>query len=328
MRYRWRPRLIPGLVLSMTLLFIVLAAGLNSSQAEEQVDKISPSKDEPISCQRIVSTAPSITEVLFALGLGERVKGVTKHCLYPPEVKKIAQVGGYMEPSYEQVLRLQPDLVLMLPEHRALQPNFARLGLKTMMISHKSMADILASYTEIGTICGISKRAEHLKSQLEARIAKIEKRIEKKIKNSGRPRVMICVSRHPGRQFWQDIYIAGHEKYYSSLLRIAGGKNSFQGKTIPFPMVTAEGIVAMNPEIIIDLLGGAQEIKTNFQSDISLWSRLDKVTAVKQRRVHILARDYVNIPGSRFILLLEDLAALIHPEPGGRTFTKTGREDK
>jgi iron complex transport system substrate-binding protein len=260
--------------------------------------------------KRIVSLSPSTTETLFALGLGEKVVGVTSFCNYPPEVKGKARVGGYFNPNYEAMAALEPDLVIILPEQENVKNFLDELGLKHLTVNNKTIPDILSAIKTIGKECDVEKRANELIATINSRIIKIQ---EKTI-NLPRPAVLISIGRTMGSGSLKDVYIAGKNTYYDELINYAGGRNAYENENIAYPMLSAEGIIHINPEIIIDMVA---DLSSNGLTEAMVrkeWQSVSSVDAMKNNRLFVFSHDYILIPGPRFILLLEDIARTVHPE--------------
>jgi len=127
--------------------------------------------------QRLVSLAPSITEMVHALGLTDRLVGVSRFCDYPPTVAELTDVGGFTDPAYETIVRLAPDLVLLLDTHEKAIAELGALGIDTLALPHQTIADIHVALREIGAACGAARKAEALVDQLEARTAAVGVRV-------------------------------------------------------------------------------------------------------------------------------------------------------
>lgn len=259
---------------------------------------------------RIISLAPSITETLFALGLGDCVMGVTRFCSYPREALKKAKVGGFINPSYEKIITLKPDLVVMQSEHEAAKQFLYTRGIKVVVVDNSDISGILNSIIIIGKTCDVEQSAINIVSDIENRMNRIKHR------TSGlpKPRVMISLGRGMGSGQLQNIYIAGENTFYGDMVGLAGGINACNGITIPFPQISMEGIYHLNPQIIIDMIPGIDTTKLNREKILAEWNNASKVDAVRNKRVHLFEQDYSVIPGPRFILILEQMAKLIHPE--------------
>lgn len=286
---------------------VIVAVFAGSHWARKRVaDDASPPL--PQRARRIVSMAPSVAETLFALGLGDRVVGVTRYCSFPPEALQKPRVGGYMDPNFEAIVALRPDLVVTLEGAEQNEAAFAKLRLPLLIVNHKSIEGILASIATIGRAGGVEDRAERLLADLCARL----ERVRAKVEGLARPRVMLSVDRTPGTGHIEDAYIAGSDGQVDRVIVMAGGENAYRGR-VRFPVVSGEGILQMNPEVIVDMVPRM----TNGQTEATTradWNELSRVAAVANRRVYVLDEDYVSVPGPRFILFVEKLARLIHPE--------------
>ena len=259
--------------------------------------------------QRIISLAPSITETLFALGLGDAVVGVTRYCDYPKEAKEKQDVGGYFDPNYESILSLQPDLVVTFAEHEKPRAYLAERGIRTLTVTHKTVAGIFESIETLGEIGGVRDRAAALAADLRRRVARVSARIPA----GSRPKVMVVKGRDVEAKTIGSLYIAGRGGYYDELLVLAGGENAFTG-SVPFPRVSAEGILKINPDVIVEILGDMNGHPLDPRKAVQAWLPLSGVKAVKDGRIHLLLDDFAVIPGPRFALTLERLAQVLHPE--------------
>lgn len=260
--------------------------------------------------QRIISLAPSITEVLFALGLGDRVVGVTNFCDYPVEARSKEKVGGYYDTSYETILALESDLVIMLPEHEKQKKYLEKLGIPILVVDQRDTQGIIKSIITIGQACGNEKKARDVVSDINTRMDHIKKRTW----GLPRPKVLICVGRTMGSETLEDIFISGRKGFYNEITTLAGGINAYEGHEIRYPTVTGEGITRLNPDVIIEIIPDLPERGLNEEKVKKEWDLLPGVDAVKNGRVYIFGQDYVATPGPRFILILEQMAKAIHPE--------------
>jgi iron complex transport system substrate-binding protein len=265
---------------------------------------------EPLTYQRIISMAPSITEVLFAIGLEDRIVGVTRYCDYPPEAKKKPQVGGFLDPNYEAILSLEPDLVVLLQEQVEARRYLEEMGLNTLLVDHRSVRGIINSIAAIGEACRAAGKAQELVNDLETRIT----RVHRKTSNLPRTRVMVAVGRNLNETSLGGIYISGRDGFYDQLLELAGGTNVYRQRTIALPAISAEGIQNLNPHVIVDIAPALGPIVREKEDLIRTWDFAVGVDAVKNHRVYIFDEGYGVRPGPRFILLLEQMARVLHPE--------------
>lgn len=260
--------------------------------------------------ERIVSLSPSITETLFALGMGNKLVGVTRFCNYPPEARSLPKVGGYLDLNYEAIIRLKPDLVLLTDDFQHTKAFLSQLGIKYLSLNNKTVADIRLSIAYLGKLLGTDSRAEEILKEIDAKISAIQYRTEA----TYRPKVMIVIERTMGTGAIEDVYIAGKNTFFDELIEMAGGKNAYQDGKITYPIVSAEGISHLNPEFIIDLIPQLKQTGLDSLKVVNDWFSLPQVEAVNKRQIYIISDDYAVIPGPRFHLFLELLARIIHPE--------------
>ena len=259
--------------------------------------------------KRIVSLAPSITETLYAVGLADRIVGVTRFCNYPADALTRDKVGGYFDPNYEAILRLAPDLVVILSGDDDTVRRLAELDLSVMVIDHTTIEGILDSIQVFGNMSGQRDASLAMVEDIRARMSVIADRT----RDLPNPRVLVSAGRSLGTGSLEDVYIAGRGGFYDRMLKAAGGVNAYEG-AILFPAVSAEGIIEMNPDVILEMVADPDIQGTDSESIIAEWDELPNVSAVKNRRVHVFTNDYTVIPGPRFIRTLEDMARIIHSE--------------
>ena len=280
------------------------------------VKKTAVEKSHPIQGRgynRIVSMAPSITETLFALGLGDRVIGVTRFCTYPAEAIQKKNIGGFLDPNYEVIAALIPDLVLILPEHDTAEPFLDELDLDYKVVHNRSVTEILGTITDVGKLCDCADIAEKLVRDLHERIDAVKARIA----GCERPRVLVSIERTIGAGVIRDVYAAGNGTIYNELILIAGGENACAGVSVPYPTLSAEGIISLNPDIIIDLVPVTGNRPIDKDSVASDWQSLPGLSALKYGRIHVISEDYAFVPGPRFILLLEELSGILYTGESG-----------
>jgi iron complex transport system substrate-binding protein len=254
--------------------------------------------------------APSITETLYALGLSDRLVGVTRYCTYPPEVQRLPRVGGFLDPNFEAIVALKPDLVILLEEHEQSLPGFQKLGLRTTVVCHKYIDGIIESLRTVASVCGVEDRGRRVADDIQSRLD----RIRDKTAHAKRPRVMIAIDRIQGSGGLVDVYIAGDDGYFDNMIELAGGENAYHRALARFPVVSTEGIMRINPDVIVDLVSGMDTEHFQTERTLADWQGLAGVEAVKRHRVYTFNRDYSTVPGPRFIRFVEDLARLLHPE--------------
>lgn len=288
----------------------VAAVVVASLLAKAMLRRSAPGDQAGAPYRRIVSLSPSITETLFALGLGDRVVGVTRYCRFPPEAQKRTVVGGYLDPNYEAIVALEPDLVILRGEKDTFVEGFRALGLEVLAVRHQSVADIFSAIEAIGRACGAAAEAERLAADLRGRID----RLRSKTAGLARPRVLLVIERALGVGTIQDAYVAGADGFLNDMIGLAGGQNACPKTSVPAPVVSAEGVMQMNPEVIVELMSPERAAGRSHTELLADWRPLASVAAVRAGRLHVVDDEGILVPGPRFYRLAERLARLVHPE--------------
>lgn len=265
--------------------------------------------------KRIVSTAPSITETLFALGLGERVVGVSQYCHYPPEVKSRAIVGTFLQPNAEVIARLRPDLVIIqkLPNNAG-----GRLRALSLRVAEVDTGGLARNLESIGTIAAAAGAPEK-GAALVARIRRELDQIRASRRTAPRPRVLFVVGRTPGRL--EGIIAAGAGSYLSELIQIAGGDNVLAAGAPAYARISLETIVRENPDVIIDMGEMAETTgvtEERRRSVVELWHSQPEIAAVRTRRVFSVASDIYVVPGPRMVDAARAIAGMLYAAPAGK----------
>ncbi len=269
-----------------------------------------PLVDEEISCERVVSLAPSITEVVFALELGDRVVGVTRFCDYPEEARAKPKIGGYADPSYELILRSRPDVVFLLNLHEKQREHLARLEIETVTLNADTISNIFESIRKIARACSVQPRGDRLVESIQNRLAKIKELT----KDKNRPRVLASLGRSMGSNSIKEVFVAGKGTFFSEVIDMAGGQNVVRSEAVMYPRLSAEGVIDLNPEVILDLVVDLEKKEIIEKEIIEQWRGAASTDAVKNQQVHVLSQDYVVVPGPRVVLLVEQIARLLHPD--------------
>jgi iron complex transport system substrate-binding protein len=260
--------------------------------------------------ERLVSTAPSITELLYALGLGNRVVGVTRFCRYPPEAQLKPKIGDYTSPNLEAIAALRPDLVIIQTNPVHLADRLAKLKLHVLEVDQENIAAIYKSIHDVGAATG----TEHAATQLSDSILDGLGKIRNRVASLPRVRMMFVIGRSPNRL--DGLVVAGRASYLNEVIEIAGGENVFRDAVAGYPEVSLEEVMARNPEVIVDMgdmsdtVGVTEEHKRNV---IALWNRIPNLAAVKQHRVFAVASDIFVVPGPRVIEAAKAFAEMLHP---------------
>jgi iron complex transport system substrate-binding protein len=257
---------------------------------------------------RIVSTSPNITDTLFALGLGDRVVGVSTFCRYPPQVSSLPKVGTFLKPDAELIARLRPELVFVHTGPNSIASQLARLGIKTGTIESGSLSQVFSTIRSIGIAANVSDRADRLVADINGRLDRVKAAV------AGRaPRkVLIIVGRQTGTL--SDIVAVGRGSYLSDIAAFAGGVNVLD-TTTQYPRISMETIVSSAPDVLIDV---GEMGESPADSDrrrlitIDLWRRQTLVRAVREDGLFVTTDDAFVVPGPRMIVVAERMATWFH----------------
>lgn len=255
--------------------------------------------------ERIVSLAPSNTEILFALGAGGRIVGVTNYCDYPTEVERLPRVGGFSDPSLELIVSMQPDLVVAARMNplTALE-SLRRFGIPVFALAPSTLEGTLHAIRQTGYLIGKGEEASRVTQQLEARIEAV-RNVVSSISPRDRPRVVWGRLEAP-------FYSAGPGSFIHDLIRTAGGKNIIESE-VAWPQIGLETVVYRNPDIIIVNLESPRHLQEEIARlrKTSGWMAID---AVKTGRIHHVSLEVLGRPGPRLVDGLELLARHFHPD--------------
>ncbi len=253
--------------------------------------------------QRIVSLAPSNTEILFALGLGDRVVGVTDVCNYPPEAMKKEIVGAFSGPDLEKVVSVDPDVVLTTSMHAAeVTPALLERGLNVLTLDPIGVAGVFRDIEMIGKALGVEEAAGELVADMQSTIASVA---EKAGTTDPKPRALYVV--------WPDpMWVAGAGTFADELIGMAGGIN-VAAELEGWATMGLEAVVEQNPEVIVVVTGHGDAVDEPFNA-IKADSRLAMTDALKHDRVYQIDTDLAGRPGPRLMEALDLFAQFLHPE--------------
>ncbi|HZT40315.1 MAG TPA: cobalamin-binding protein [Bryobacteraceae bacterium] len=263
--------------------------------------------------QRIISTAPSITEMLYALGMGPRIVADTVYCNYPPEARTKPKIGSYIAPNIEKIASLKPDLVIIQKNPIQLGPRLSALHLNVLEVSHDSIDEVYASIEKIGEAAGAPDRARALVRSLRQELNHIQRRTA----SYPRTRMMFIVGRAPNRI--EDLIAVGRASYLNGVIEAAGGDNIFKDAVAPYPKVGMEDVLRRNPEVIVDMGDMSEPERVSPEQKraiVALWSQYPSVAAVKNHRVFAAASSIFTVPGPRMVEAARAFASMLHPEAG------------
>lgn len=258
--------------------------------------------------QRIISLAPSLTEILFALDLGDRVVGVTTFCKYPPEALQKEKVGGYVNPNHEKIVGLAPDVVFATRgTPRSLMEGLRKAGIATFALDQTTFEDVLGSIEQIGLACGVEKRGHELADRLRhVRLEIADK--TKALREGQRPRALLVLSLQP-------LFVAGPGNFQDEMLRDCGARN-VSGLQKPFAALSEEAVVQADPQVVVfpSNDSGQTVTKESQLRRLRASAAWRNVTAVRDGRIIVIDVEHLSVPGPRLELGFRELAAQLHPE--------------
>jgi iron complex transport system substrate-binding protein len=288
-------------VLTLWLVGVSLLFGATAARAEDEFKGINR-QVTPKDYRRIIALAPNITEILFTLGLGERVIGVTQHCNYPPEAMTRPRVGSYVDLNIEKILFLKPDLVIATADgnERGSVERLLGFGIPVLVTNPKNLNQVYETITVIGWATKKEDKAESLVRSLKQRAD----RIIRACSGLPHPRVFLQINENP-------LITVGKETFHNNLIQLAGGINISGQEAIKYPTYSLEQVLRLNPEVILITSmerGAVAELKKK------RWEQWKQLSAVSHHRIYILDSDLLDRPSPRLVDGLEALARAIHPE--------------
>ncbi len=258
--------------------------------------------------QRVISTSPAITEILFALGAGDRVVGVTDFCNYPEQACRLPSIGGPLNPSTETWITLKPDLIIIQEDSEVIQKNAKIFEIPSLTVSVNNLNNILNSIQIIADSLHMPQAGHQLAIKIKTKIEEYRTHL-KKIK----PRQVLMLlsdTNDPSR----DLYAVGRDTFLNELLTIAGGENVLPDTMARYPKVSKEYIIAKSPEIIIEVGPKSNLSREETLARKKTWGKFSTLRAVKDDKLYFIGADYILIPGPRLLNILDDFTRTIHPE--------------
>jgi len=261
--------------------------------------------------QRIVSTAPSITEMLYALGLGDRIVGVDRFSRFPAEAARKPQIGDYAAPNLEVIASLRPTLVIIPTNPVQLRQRLEALRLHVLELDQEGIPAIYKTFRQVGEVTGTTAKAESVIEIIRQQLTAVRAKASQL-----RPtRMMFVVGRTPASL--DGLMVVGQASYLNEIIEIAGGQNVFKDASAAYPKVSLEEILSRNPDVIVDMGEMADTIGvTDVQKRnvVGLWNRMASISAVRNHRVHAVASDIFVVPGPRVVQAAQEFFAILHPE--------------
>jgi iron complex transport system substrate-binding protein len=290
--------------LAIAIFLTVFLAAVTAGAMERRTvtDLAGRTMQVPVDPRRVVALAPSLTEIVFALGEQDRLVGVSRFSDYPPAARRLPKVGSYVQLDLERIVALKPDLCLAIRDGnpKAVVDRLEALKIPVYAADPRDLGSVMETITVLGGLLQAGDAAERRVADMQRRIAAVETRVAAA---RHRPRVFLQIGLAP-------IVSAGSPTFLHELIQRAGGVNMAAGPT-PYPRFSVEQVIALGPEVIIIT---SMDRAGLFETVRAEWRRWPQMPAAAGDRIHIADSNFLDRPSPRLVDGLEQLARLIHPD--------------
>lgn len=253
------------------------------------------------SSERIVTLAPSINEIVFGLEMGDDVVANTKHCDFPEESKSKEKIGGYNSISLEKILKNKPTVVIGQNYDEKLNSNLEKLGIETKIYKTTTISDIKNTILDLGKYFKKDEKANEIVTSIDNKLASLDGIVKDK-------KVLIVIS--PKTDLQNQIYVSGNYLYFEDIIKASGNKNAYFSTSTMQPVVNAEKIINMNPDIVVLLApffdGKPKELEVVKDS----WRALP-ISAAKSNNIYAVDKLYAGIPSQRVVYFIQDFKKIL-----------------
>lgn len=265
-------------------------------------DEIGRKVKIPESPKRIISLAPSITEILFALGLNEEIVGVTDFCDYPEAALTRPRIGGFVNPNIEKIVSLKPDLIIATRDGNRMETihRIEELRFPVFVIDSKGLDGVMKTINSIGDIVLRQDESSKIVGDMMAR----KEKVVRLTRSLSKPKVFFQIGYAP-------MITAGKGTLADDLIRIAGGRNISEDESVSYKPYSIETILSKAPEVIII---SSMERKREYSHFLELWQNWKSIPAVKKKTIYLIDSNLVDRPSPRVVEGLETILSMIHPE--------------
>ena len=252
--------------------------------------------------KRIISLAPSITEMIYFLGLEERLVGVTRFSYFPKEATKKPKIGAYTDVNIEKVVTLNPDLVIATADGNKREDveMLEEAGIPVYVVNPRKVHQVLDTIERLGQICGVTDRAKSLVNCLRERVSKVMKAV----RNREKPLILLVINVKP-------LISVNQSTIHHDIIQLAGGRNMTGDQSFTYPKLSMEEVIKKGPDVIII---SSMEKEGEFERARKEWFRWPTLPAVQRGRVYLIDSDLIDRSAPRIVIGLEEMARLIHPE--------------
>jgi iron complex transport system substrate-binding protein len=253
--------------------------------------------------------SPSVTELVFALGQGERVVGVSQHTVHPPEAIERPRCGGFVNPNFERIMALKPDVVITQGLAREVTRFAEEHAIRCVTLEITDLDSIFSAISRIGRVLDCTRRAKKLRAGLRHELEAIRESVA-----GDKPvRTFVVIGREPGSL--RNLNTVGPGSYLDDILRLANGKNVFDDLPRRYGTVNKESLVQRRPEAVIELHGDGMMGEERKRKVQAIWDKMSALPAVQAGRVCVIDGTYALIAGPRVVQLARDFARCLHPAP-------------
>jgi len=252
--------------------------------------------------ERIISLSPSITEIVYALGAGDKLVATTAYSLYPTEAQKLPIIGGYESPHIEKIISYSPTLVIGQNYNQNALGKLNKFNIDTLSLSLKTIQEIVNAINKIAHKIDRVQEAQKLIDTINNKISNITKTQDSR-------KVMIVYGLKEDLR--SRIYIAGNHIFFNDIITLSGHTNAYTADTTAQPVLSYENVIALNPDQIIILHSHATEANVNVEKALQAWYTLP-TNASKNKKISIVDEDYLHIPSHRIALTIEKLSKEMH----------------
>ena len=254
---------------------------------------------------RIVSLAPNLTEILFALELDEQIIAVSNDCDYPLRAANKKKIGTFWRPNPEEIIACKPDLVVTLwfEQQKVVADSLKRLGHRNLTLKIEKIDELLAAIQKIGAATGCKANADQLVKNINSHLNDLQL----KLASANKVKVLWVIQAEPLR-------VAGKNTFINELIELAGGENAVGNTLQQYPPIGTEEILTCGAETIIQSAMGKSNIVEQQKSAEKFWSRWENLPAVKNNRIYVLEPDTVTRLGPRLCRGVELIARCLHPD--------------
>jgi iron complex transport system substrate-binding protein len=259
----------------------------------------------PDHADRIVSLAPNLTEILFAIGLDDEIVGVTLDSDYPPDAVEKPKVGTFWQPNIEAVVAAKPNLVIALDfqQQKVLTERLKQIGCSNLTVNIEKIIHLFAAIERIGAVTGRQREANELTSHIRIKLQQLATLVG----SEDKVRVLWVVQREPLR-------VAGRDTFVNEMIELAGGENAIGPTVHKYPPIGSEQVIACNADVIIESAMGRDDIEGQRDRALQYWNKFDFLPAVESNRVYVIDGDTVSRLGPRLYEGIETIARCLRPD--------------